>query len=81
MNYQVNDHFKEEVAKYKWHPGENGHLSRSWSKGGKARAKPYAAKVCHKGKQIYCGYYLTPEEASQAADSKRNELSLIESLS
>jgi len=49
--------------------------------GKKPRTKPYAAKVCHKGKQIYCGYYLTPEEASEAADAKRNELSLIESPS
>lgn len=43
-------------------------------KSGAARAKPYAAKVCHRGKQIYCGYHDTAEAAAEAAARKRAEL-------
>jgi hypothetical protein len=49
-------------------------------KSGKPRAKPYAAKVCHRGKQIYVGYYNTPEEASKAVEAKRHQLSVLESV-
>jgi hypothetical protein len=55
------------------------YLPSNGKKSGKARAKPYAAKVYHRGKQVYCGYYLSPEEAHKAAEAKRHELSMIES--
>jgi hypothetical protein len=48
-----------------------------WMEG---RDRPYAAKVCHRGRQIYCGYHATPEEASAAVDAKRTELACQESF-
>jgi hypothetical protein len=38
------------------------------------RAKPYGAKVCFKGRQIYCGYFKTPKEAEEAVAARRKEL-------
>lgn len=149
MNYLVDPQFSDAAARWSWHPGEYGHLSRSWSKGGKGsellhhmvwrlsgrklpehpltidhinqdpsdnrlenlrvatqtlqnlntrsrtrhkhslprgvyfyadRVKQYGAKVCCKGRQIYCGYYATPEEAAVAVAAKRQELIEQESL-
>jgi hypothetical protein len=53
-------------------------MASNGKKSGAARAKPYAAKVCHRGKQIYCGYYDTPEEAAVAVNRKREELASAE---
>jgi hypothetical protein len=155
MSYIVDEQHAAAVGEWSWSAGKHGHLSRSWSKGGKghelmhhmvwrlagrelpqhpltldhinrdpsdnrlenlrvatqtlqnyntkprsrdthklprgvyfmpsngkasgsARAKPYAAKVCHRGRQIYCGYHATPEEASAAAAQKRSELMAAE---
>jgi hypothetical protein len=44
----------------------------------KDRAKPFAAKIMSRGRQIYCGYHATPEEASAAYEKKREELMSLE---
>ena len=44
------------------------------------RVKQYGAKVCCRGRQIYCGYYATPEDAAAAVEAKRKELVEQESL-
>jgi len=42
------------------------------------KKKPYFAKICHRGKQLDCGYYSTPEEAAAAYEKKRAELMSLE---
>ena len=41
------------------------------------RTKKWQASVQHKGKDYYCGQYVTPEEAALAAASKRKELGFL----
>ena len=42
--------------------------------GAKRRGKKYSAGIHHNGKKYYLGYFSTPEEASVAYETKRNEL-------